>query len=369
MFKRMSYFLIFLLVASIGPAIAQTPAHLVGPRIVFDHETVDIGEVERGTIKDIPFIITNKGDQPLKIKDIDLSCGCLSYDLSSRSIAPRSKAIFKVKLASAILHGQFSKEIYMKSNDPSAPRKTLAVTGFSRSTVAFEPMAFAFGTIKRDKAHTKTVKFYDMVDFGVLIKEIKQSNPLFKVKADPFDAVVEKGRFKGKKGFTITVTIPVNYPLGELSEYIVVYSNLDSTPQIRLSVKGEVIGDVRWLPSTLTMALVRQERGARKRIKIKSASGRFEISKIEHSEPFIQIRAYEKTKGNYLIIVEVIPDAPPGPFNDEVLVFEKGSPKPVIRIPVYGLVRGKRPGKKSAEKPKPVVPQKLKKGQSIKDLK
>ena len=352
------------------PLFAQdiAPAQLMGPRIVLDHDQVDLGILERGVIKDIPFIITNKGDQPLKIYNIELSCGCLTQTLSNAVVAPESKSLLVAKLASSILIGKFHKELYIKSNDPSAPRKTIVISGFSRSSVHTEPGVFSFGSVQRGKAVTKSIKVYDMADFGMRIRTIEKSSPQMQVVHTPLDPAKQEGFFKGKKGFLITVTLPPKYPLGELDESILIRTNLDVQPNIRIAVLGEITGDVTWLPNKLSLALVKQQTGRKRRIVIRSTSGQFRIQRIEHDEPFVDIVTYEKATGNYVVIVKVLPDSPRGPFNDEVKVFEEGTKKPVIRIPIYGLVKGTSAGHRPASKPKPSIPIKLKKGQSVEDM-
>ena len=342
-------------------------AQFMGPRISLDHEKVDVGILERGVVKEVPFIITNKGDQPLKINDIDLSCGCLTFNISNATITPESKSLLMVKIATSILIGQFEKEIYLKTNDPSAPTKTLQVAGFSRGTVHADPSVFSFGTINGAKAETRDIRLYDMADFGLRIKGIETSSPLLQTATSPLEPSKEKGMFEGKKGFLIRVTVPPRYPLGELNEYIVVQTNLDNGPNLKIPVRGEVLGDITWQPSKLSLALVDQQTGRKRRIMIKSASGAFRVARVEHDEPFIDIVTYEKAAGNYVIVVSVIPDSPRGPFNDEVRVFEPDSPKPVVRIPVYGLVKGTKTGHVPASKPAPSVPIKLKEGERIEE--
>jgi len=351
------------------PALGQeadiAPAQFKGPRIVFDHHVVDVGVIERGTIKQIPFLITNKGDQPLRITAIELSCGCFNYTIKHRSVSPQSKTLLDVKLLSSILDGKFHKELYVRSNDPSAPRKTLAVKGFSRSSVRTKPSLFSFGAIARGESYTKSIKLYDMVDIGLRIKEITKSAPHIQVNFKPFGpSEDEEGAYKGKKGYLISVTIPPNCPLGGIKEFINVRTNLRVQPNVKISVLGEMVGDLRWEPSSVSLGIVNQDAGARQTLAVHSKSGDFRVSRVEHVEPFIDIVTYEKARGNYLVVIKVIPDSPRGMFKDEIRVFEEGSDKAVISVPVYGLVKGARVGHRPASKPKPSIPIKLKEGET-----
>jgi len=360
-----------LLLALLAPAPLAgqelEPAQFIGPRASFDHDKVDIGIVERGAVKEVPFIITNKGDQPLRITNIDISCGCLTYNISDPTISPESKSLLMVRIATSILIGAFEKEIYVKTNDPATPMKTLQIAGFSRATVHADPNVFSFGTIKRANAQTRSVKLYDMADFGLRIKSVETSSPLLEAIYSPIEPSKDKGSFEGKKGFLISVTVPPKHPLGELNEYVLVHTNLENGPTVKFPVLGEVQGDITWQPSKLSLALVNQDTGRKRRIVVQSTSGEFRVARVEHDEPFIDIVTYEKAAGNYVIIVTVIPDSPRGKFEDEVRIFEPDSSKPVVRIPVYGLVKGTRAGHKPASKPAPSVPIKLKEGEKIED--
>jgi hypothetical protein len=65
-FNRFSMFcLIGVLVALPGRLSAQEPA--AGPQMVFETETVQMGQVVRGEVVEAEFVYRNEGDAPLNI--------------------------------------------------------------------------------------------------------------------------------------------------------------------------------------------------------------------------------------------------------------------------------------------------------------
>ena len=66
MSKRFPRSALFCLLAALpGLLLAQDPA--IGPRIGFDAETVQIGQVVRGKVVEAEFVYRNDGDAPLRI--------------------------------------------------------------------------------------------------------------------------------------------------------------------------------------------------------------------------------------------------------------------------------------------------------------
>ncbi len=80
-----------------------------------------------GTIKQhdkqIPscsFILKNTGEEIINIKNIDVSCGCLSTELSSTKVNPGKSIILKVIVNPSKQIGYFNKSIFVNSDADNA---------------------------------------------------------------------------------------------------------------------------------------------------------------------------------------------------------------------------------------------------------
>lgn len=65
--------------------------------ISFEEDTIDYGEIEKGSDGVRSFKFTNTGDAPLVIEDIKSTCGCTIPKKPSGPIAPGASDVIEVK--------------------------------------------------------------------------------------------------------------------------------------------------------------------------------------------------------------------------------------------------------------------------------
>ncbi|WP_432264573.1 DUF1573 domain-containing protein [Autumnicola lenta] len=78
------------ILAGIGTTMAQA-------KIVFQSETIDYGEIKKGSDGVRVFEFTNTGDEPLVIKEVSSSCGCTIPKKPEGPIAPGETGTIEVK--------------------------------------------------------------------------------------------------------------------------------------------------------------------------------------------------------------------------------------------------------------------------------
>ncbi len=102
-----------------------------GPRLAVDPEIYDFGTVVAGIMVQATFTITNSGDAPLIFpRPPGTSCGCTSAPLPKTELEPGESLQLIAYFDSTAYGGrQVRKYVYLYSNDPQAPRKTLTITG------------------------------------------------------------------------------------------------------------------------------------------------------------------------------------------------------------------------------------------------
>jgi hypothetical protein len=105
----MPVFLIFLSV----PAISQEST---GPRIEFEEENHDFGEIEQGQKVEHVFAFKNTGSSPLVISNILTTCGCTAPSWPKEPISPGGSGVIKVVFNSTGKMGKQNKVITVFSN-------------------------------------------------------------------------------------------------------------------------------------------------------------------------------------------------------------------------------------------------------------
>jgi hypothetical protein len=134
----------FLLLASLGStavmaqgngAKKEKTAKVKAPKLTFKGgDTHDFGSVKKGPIVYYTFEFTNTGNDKLEIADINPSCGCTNVDWDKQPILPGKKGHIKVGLRTAEQHGNFFKDVYVRSNAANnGPdnRYTIHIKGFA----------------------------------------------------------------------------------------------------------------------------------------------------------------------------------------------------------------------------------------------
>ncbi|GGD87648.1 hypothetical protein GCM10011312_09560 [Planktosalinus lacus] len=96
-------------------------------KITFDEDTIDYGEIEKGSDGVRTFKFTNTGDQPLVIEDVKSTCGCTIPKKPSDPIAPGASDVIEVKYDTKRV-GPIRRSISVYSN-ADEPIVTLKIKG------------------------------------------------------------------------------------------------------------------------------------------------------------------------------------------------------------------------------------------------
>lgn len=96
-------------------------------KIEFENETVDYGEIEKGSNGVREFVFTNTGDVPLVIERVSSSCGCTIPKKPEGPIMPGKKGVIEVKYDTKRV-GPIRKTVTVYSN-ADTPTKAVKIKG------------------------------------------------------------------------------------------------------------------------------------------------------------------------------------------------------------------------------------------------
>lgn len=97
------------------------------PRLLFDKNQYDFGQVRQGNTVTTTFTLTNNGQQDLIIRQVKANCGCTITKLSDEKIAPGKSADLEVRFDSSGRRGRQYKTVTVFSNDPAGPTQSLSL--------------------------------------------------------------------------------------------------------------------------------------------------------------------------------------------------------------------------------------------------
>ena len=114
--KTSSHFLLAIISYSFAAVILSAQ-----PVVQLNNSTFDVGTIYHGEVKTIPLIVSNKGNQPLIITNVETSCGCTSARKSVPPISPGSADTIIVSFNSLGYNCKITKSITIQSNDAVKP--------------------------------------------------------------------------------------------------------------------------------------------------------------------------------------------------------------------------------------------------------
>ena len=116
------FFLVFALLGSVA-VYAQTATPVAtpakstsGPKMVFDNTTVDYGDIKKGSEPLRTASFTNKGNEPLVIKNARGSCGCTVPTWPKEPIMPGEKGVIEIRYDTQ-REGAINKTVKIQTNE------------------------------------------------------------------------------------------------------------------------------------------------------------------------------------------------------------------------------------------------------------
>jgi hypothetical protein len=173
-------FLFLLIVSSISYG------QLVGPKISFQENSFDFGNITEGEVVDHDFEIYNTGGDVLIINNVRASCGCTAVKPNKNELKPGESTSIKVSFNTTRRKGKQTKYVYVLTNDPETPevrfsfsanileRKTEGVNS-STSSLIFDKYQHNFGRVTEGEVAEWKVGFKNLSQKPLNIKDIHSS--------------------------------------------------------------------------------------------------------------------------------------------------------------------------------------------------
>ena len=227
-------------------AITMTNLLLAQPAIKVTEESFDFGEIIEGKMASHEFQVTNSGNQPLILNNVQPSCGCTSPHWTKEPIMPGKTGIIKATYNSAGRPGPFNKSLTIISNVGSP--KILHIKG---NVVKKEDKVY---TEEQKKNAPKIVLEKSTFSVGKLevgqkgIAKIKITNKGI----DPLEVdnvtspcgctsfSLSKGSVKAGETATLEVSISPKAK-GIFREEVTISSSDINTPSYRIFLEGEAL--------------------------------------------------------------------------------------------------------------------------------
>jgi hypothetical protein len=217
------------------------------PRVVVDAPEFDFGTMQRGATKSHEFVFKNTGDAPLRLEVGQTSCKCTLGEVSSRPLEPGDSIPVKLEWSAKVAAGEFRQTATVLTNDPRKPRVDLLVKGYVTESTGVLPPDFLLGEFTTDDVRTASVEVGAYKETPIeLTAAMAEGTPraeLFRLKVEPLakDKITIPAATSACR---VTVEAGPGLPLGHLTEWVVLKTNLPEAPQLQVPILGVVEGDI-----------------------------------------------------------------------------------------------------------------------------
>lgn len=118
---------------AVGRPAEALPA--AGPKLEFQSSLIAVGKIH-GADWRREVTVVNRGDKPLEIAAVEVSCSCMKADVDLETIPAGEDATLTVT-GSQSEYGQFLRSVAIATNDPVEPVATIKVSGFREPEFLF----------------------------------------------------------------------------------------------------------------------------------------------------------------------------------------------------------------------------------------
>ncbi|MBI4577023.1 MAG: DUF1573 domain-containing protein [Planctomycetes bacterium] len=311
---------------------------VTGPDLVFERTVAEWGSVVQGERVSFAFRFSNRGASPLAIGRVQTSCDCTAAPLERRTYAPGESGELVVTFDSGGRTDYQEQSVLVFSDDPGEvtdgePYVTrLVYKGEVVQLVRAMPPAAYFPDHDLGREAVRLVR---------LTAGEGLDPPRFRVLGvESFSSHVQAEARPAGPAWEVEVRVLATAPLGPLRGEVVVRTDVERQPQLRLPVAAVVLGDLLVSPTEVyfgaqgreapfpqpVVLATRRAEGLRV-LEVLNPSRVFEVEVV----PIQAARRYE-------LWLRVRDDAAAGPFAERVRVLVDDADEPQVELRVVGEV-------------------------------
>jgi hypothetical protein len=213
-------------------------------KCVVDEMTFNAGDIAKGTTIDHDFVVKNTGKVDLMITSVKPSCGCTAPDWT-KLVAAGGTGRISLKVDTARFKGPIQKTATVTTNDPENANFRLTVSANITTYVDVTPSDIVTFRHFRgeEKREELTIKSNEPAPFEIKDVQITGES------APSIQHEVKKGA--GANEYTLALWLDPKCPIGNLNGDVKVITNSAKEPEVHVTVRGTVLGQITVSPSSL----------------------------------------------------------------------------------------------------------------------
>ncbi|WP_432821416.1 DUF1573 domain-containing protein [Trichloromonas sp.] len=220
------------LLALLG-CLTALPALAEGPKMAVEKADFDFGQIFQGEKVEHTFRFQNAGDEPLVIDRVRSSCGCTAALLSTKIIAAGDVAELKATFDSARFSGAVVKTIYLYSNDPVQQVTELHMRGTVKQEIVMSPSRLDLQNLVVGASKEFAVTLSNQSKNPLALSGLQTTTP-------ELTAVLSAEQIAPGGEVSITVRVTPKEGSGRLNGYVLLQTNSEHVPELRLPIYASV---------------------------------------------------------------------------------------------------------------------------------
>jgi hypothetical protein len=293
------------------------------PKITFESEVHDFGDINPGSSHDCEFKFTNTGNAILKVnRKVESTCGCTVPELNKEEYAPGESGTIKVKFSAGKQSGLTSKHMYVNSNDKTRAKIELTIKANIILKVDFEPKQVNL-SLKQENGGCPQITIHSLDGQKFAIRSFTSTTEA--ITADVNIAVVDTN-------FVIKPTVNLDKIKNSIEGTITI--GLTHPQCDTVIIPFNVLAKFEFNPKTLVVLKAKpQQPVTRKLWLLNNYNEDFEIESVASEKGTIKVLSQQKVGPRYEFELEITP--PPALndikfFTDILTVNIKGGEKQTI---------------------------------------
>ena len=297
---------------------------------MFNEPGKDFGLVPRGPTLTHYFLVTNKGDKPVHIAGVRVSCGCTVATAMQQSVAPGESTAIQAQMDTRRFSGHKQVTIFVSFDQPQWSEVQLFVRAYGSDDLSVSPAEFVFpGKVKMGTAATAkvTVQFTggnwqvlgSEQDSGYVTSSFKE------IRRDGSTAVYE-----------VTASLRKDIPAGRWFTDVWLKTNQSGLPKVRIPLNVEV-ESASAAPRTITFGEIKAGESAERKFSLKGVKP-FRVTKIEGTDGEVSAKTSPEAKAEQEVTITFKPSKA-GAFDRKLTVLTDLSDLKQFEILAHGTVR------------------------------
>lgn len=323
----------------------EVPAN--APKIVFDKDTIDLGDVIKGEKAQFSFSFKNTGKSDLEVKEAKPSCGCTVADFT-RMVKPGESGKVTASIDTSRFKGPITKTVTVTSTDPVNGTVHLTAKANVKALIDVSPSENIYFRVFRggDEPTKRDVTVTSDAENTFEITKVESTNPIITTNLIDLGKAAKKDaadKAPGGGNFRIEVDLKKDAPIGPVTGVVTVTTTHKKVPTVTLNVSGQVLGQVIVTPQKVYLGQVTKDTAAtiKRTVRIERKMPDFKIEKVTSDNPAIKAEVTPVEDGKaYTITISVTGELAAGAISANLTVKTNDKEQTTIEIPVVGTVQG-----------------------------